>query len=241
MSYRDPERTATRRARSTILAALLVASTALIGVLGHQSSTATLSSTADSSTAAPTVAVRLSEQRGAPPWTTASSSHVHPGEPGGLRRESRGELGEADGVVPDGTTIFDDHLPAVAKLDPDLLGALRLSAKHAAGEGVEFIVNSGWRSQKYQEQLLREAVSKYGAEEAARWVAAPESSAHVSGDAVDIGPLDATLWLSEHGAGYGLCQIYSNESWHYELRPEAIYDGCPPMYADPADDPRMQQ
>jgi zinc D-Ala-D-Ala carboxypeptidase len=38
-----------------------------------------------------------------------------------------------------------------------------------------------------------------------------------------------------------LCQIYSNEPWHYELRPEAIDHGCPPMYADPTQDPRMQQ
>ncbi len=36
-------------------------------------------------------------------------------------------------------------------------------------------------------------------------------------------------------------QIYSNEPWHYELRPEAIDHGCPPMYADPTQDPRMQQ
>ena len=55
------------------------------------------------------------------------------------------------------------------------------------------------------------------------------------------GPFDATAWLSEHGAEYGLCQIYSNEPWHYELRPEAIDHGCPPMYADPTHDPRMQQ
>jgi hypothetical protein len=47
--------------------------------------------------------------------------------------------------------------------------------------------------------------------------------------------------LSAHGAKYGLCQIYSNESWHYELRPQAIDRGCPPMYADPTHDPRMQQ
>ena len=65
--------------------------------------------------------------------------------------------------------------------------------------------------------------SKYGSEaEAARWVATPDTSAHVSGDAVDIGPADATAWLSEHGAAYGLCQIYGNEPWHYELRPEAV-------------------
>jgi hypothetical protein len=74
-----------------------------------------------------------------------------------------------------------------------------------------------------------------------RWVATAETSAHVSGDAVDIEHFDATAWLSEHGADYGLCQIYSNEPWHYELRPEAIVFGCPPMYADPTHDPRMQQ
>ncbi len=63
----------------------------------------------------------------------------------------------------------------------------------------------------------------------------------MSGDAVDIGPSDATAWLSEHGAEYGLCQIYGNEPWHYELRPEAVDYGCPPMYADPTHDPRMEQ
>ena len=87
-----------------------------------------------------------------------------------------------------------------------------------------------------------EAVSEYGsAEEAARWVATAETSAHVSGDAVDIGRSDATAWLSEQGAEYGLCQIYGNEPWHYELRPEAIDRGCPAMYADPTHDPKMQQ
>ena len=83
---------------------------------------------------------------------------------------------------------------------------------------------------------------KYGSEaEASRWVATPSTSAHVSGDAVDIGPSGAAAWLSEHGAEYGLCQIYGNESWHYELRPEAIDHGCPAMYADPTHDPRMQR
>jgi D-alanyl-D-alanine carboxypeptidase len=159
-----------------------------------------------------------------------------------LRSEHRGALGEADGLVPDGVTVFDDELPAVANLDPELLGALRQAATDAAGDGVEFFVDSGWRSPEYQDQLLREAVSKYGSEEeAARWVATADTSAHVSGDAVDIGHADATAWLSEHGAEYGLCQIYSNEPWHYELRLEAIDHGCPPMYADPTHDPRMQQ
>ena len=139
-------------------------------------------------------------------------------------------------------TVFDDEVPAVANLAPDLLDALRRAATDAAGDGVEFVVNGGWRSPEYQERLFREAVSKYGSEEeAARWVATPDTSAHVSGDAVDIGSSEARAWLSEHGAGYGLCQIYRNEPWHYELRPEAVDHGRPPMYADPTHDPRMRR
>lgn len=136
--------------------------------------------------------------------------------------------------------MFDDGYPAVANLDPDLLGALRAAATDAADDGVKFYVNSGWRSPERQNQLLREAVSKYGsAAEAARWVATAQTSPHVSGDAIDIGGSNATVWLSEHGAEYGLCQIYRNEPWHYELRTDAINRRCPRMYADPAQDPRM--
>jgi zinc D-Ala-D-Ala carboxypeptidase len=176
------------------------------------------------------------------PSTAASAIDVLLSEPRGLRSEHRGPLGEADGAVPDGTTVFDDEIPGVANLDPALLGAVRQAATDAADAGIEFFVDSGWRSPEYQNQLLREAVSEYGsAEEAARWVATAETSAHVSGDAVDIGRFDATAWLSEHGAGYGLCQIYGNEPWHYELRPEAVDRGCPAMYADPTHDPKMQQ
>jgi hypothetical protein len=159
-----------------------------------------------------------------------------------LRGEHRRALGEAGGGVPDGATVFDDEIPGVANLDRALLGALRQAATDASHDGVEFFVDSGWRSPAYQEHLLHEAVSKYGSEqEAARWVATPNTSAHVSGDAVDVGHVDATTWLSEHGARYGLCQIYGNEPWHYELRGEAADHGCPPMYADPTQDPRMRQ
>src|SRR4030095_9520692 len=108
-----------------------------------------------------------------------------------LHGDRPGALGEADGVVPDGVTVFDDEYPAVANLDPALLGALRQAATDAAGDGVEFFVHSGWRAREYQEQLLDEAVSEYGSrEEAAQWVATPNTSPHVSGDAVDIGHSD---------------------------------------------------
>jgi zinc D-Ala-D-Ala carboxypeptidase len=151
-------------------------------------------------------------------------------------------LDEDDGVIPDGVRVpVFDEMPAVSNLNPDLLDALRRAAKDARVDGVDLRVNSGWRSPAYQRQLLRDAVVRYGSpEEAARWVATPETSAHVKGEAVDIGPPNAAAWLSRHGAAYGLCQIYRNEPWHYELRPDAVHNGCPPMYADPSEDPRMR-
>jgi hypothetical protein len=224
VTYSEPARTTTRQIRRIRVAGLVVVIAAIAAALGYQ----LLASS--SSTAASPIDVLPSERPGLR------------GEHRGLRSELRGALGEADGAVPDGTTVFDDEIPSVANLDPALLGALRQAAADAADDGIEFYVDSGWRSPEYQNQLLREAVSEYGSEEeAARWVATAETSAHVSGDAVDIEPSDATAWLSEHGAKYGLCQIYGNEPWHYELRLEAVDHGCPAIYADPTRDPRMQR
>ncbi|MEU5959533.1 M15 family metallopeptidase [Streptomyces sp. NPDC047525] len=216
---RIPARTTSRRIRWLIVVGLTVVIGVITAALGHWLPTPSLSSSPSASLSAP----------------AASPSGAHRGEP-------RGPVGEADGVVPDGVTVFDDAMPAVAKLDPGLLKALRQAATPAADDGVEFNVNSGWRSPAYQNQLLRQAVAEYGSEhEAARWVATAATSPHVSGKAVDIGPSDAAAWLSEHGADYGLCRIYKNEPWHYELRTEAIDHGCPRMYADPTEDPRTQQ
>lgn len=259
MSYSEPARTTTRRTRSTILAALVVVSAALIGVRVYQSGASSASSSVspidilhgedhiggDGRGGGEPVASqpRRPQPAGAGKQPEMPVAQTEPGRrllEGDQRR--RGAPGEADGAVPDGVTVFDRETPAVANLDPDLLSALRQAATDAVDDGVEFFVTSGWRSPAYQEQLRREAISKYGSEkEAARWVAPADTSPHVSGDAVDIGPFDATAWLSKHGAKYGLCQIYRNEPWHYELRPKAIDLGCPPMYADPTQDPRMQQ
>jgi len=228
MSYVQPASTASRRARVAIFAAVVVASAALASFIAHVPWTG-WSSSASSPIATGLRAPQQPDRRLGDP-------------PGDFPGERSGGLGIAGGEVPDGVTVFDDEYPAVANLDPALLGALRDAATQAARDGVEFVVSSGWRSPEYQEELLDEAVSKYGSrEEAARWVATPNTSAHVSGDAVDIGSSDAQTWLSKDGAHYGLCQIYGNEPWHFELRPEAISLGCPARYADAAHDPRMQQ
>lgn len=222
MSYGEPARMTIYRTRPRVrirwnrVVGLLVVIAAVASLLGHQ-----WPESSSSTVASPIDALR--------------------GELRDLRPEHRGALGEADGAVPDGTTVFDDGIPGVVNLDPDLLGALRRAATDAATAGVALAVDSGWRSEAYQQQLLDAAISKYGSEqEAARWVATPDTSAHVSGDAVDIGPAAAAQWVSAHGAAYGLCQIYGNEPWHFELRPNAGDFGCPPAYPDPTHDPRMQ-
>ena len=170
------------------------------------------------------------------PSTPATSVALRHGAPRGAPPRA---LGEADGAVPDGATVFDDGVPGVARLDPALLAALRRAATDAQADGVTFVLDSGWRSPAYQAQLLRDAIAQHGsAAEAERWVATPKTSAHVSGDAVDLGR-DAASWLAARGAAYGLCRVYGNESWHFELRPAAAGRGCPPTYADPTHDPRM--
>ncbi|HWH96226.1 MAG TPA: M15 family metallopeptidase [Baekduia sp.] len=230
MAYTERARTAPRRIRirRTRIATLGVV-VAAIAALGLDWRASSSSSDTSSSTAAPVHA-----RRGERPGSLS--------EAGGADSTGRFGLGEADGAIPDGTTVFDDGVPGVAKLNSGLLGAIRRAATDAAGNGVQFYVDSGWRSPEYQERLLREAISKYGSEAVAmRWVATPTTSAHVKGDAVDIGPSNAASWLSENGARYGLCQIYDNEPWHYELRPDAIAGGCPATYSDPTHDPRMQR
>jgi hypothetical protein len=226
MNHTAPARSEARGAPSLVLVGLAVVITAIIGTLVHQSA----------SSVAPSFSEVRRGDRGAA--TTEDDGAVT--DDGTVTED--GAVTEDDGALPDGATAFDDEYPGIANLDPALLQVLRDAATEAAYEGIEIQVTSGWRSREYQEQLLREAVSEYGSEEeAGRWVATADTSAHVSGDAVDIGPFDAAAWLSEHGARYGLCQIYRHESWHYELRPEATSRGCPPMHAVPGHDPGIPQ
>lgn len=127
------------------------------------------------------------------------------------------------------------------RLDPDLRDAFDLARAEAAVDGVVLHVTSGWRSHRHQQRLFDEAVAQHGSvEEASRWVARPGTSVHESGDAIDVGPDAAATWLAGHGARHGLCRVYDNEPWHFELRPDAVDAGCPATYADPTEDPRLQ-
>ncbi|WP_265521176.1 M15 family metallopeptidase [Oerskovia flava] len=147
----------------------------------------------------------------------------------GLPGVGSADEGAEDRSVPDDPRLrdtqvdpFDDDHPAIAGLDPQVRDALQEAARDAGAQGIElFWVTSGRRTAAYQEELFDRAVERYGSdEEARRFVASPESSSHVTGEAVDIGPTDAADWMVRKGAAYGLCQTFANEMWHFELATE---------------------
>lgn len=124
--------------------------------------------------------------------------------------------------------------PAVGNLDPGLLAAVQQAATASAAEGITMTITSGWRSPQFQQQLLDDAIATYGSPSAAlQYVQPPERSRHVFGQAVDIGGVDADYWLIANGARFGLCQIYANELWHFELAADAM-GNCPPLLATAA-------
>jgi LAS superfamily LD-carboxypeptidase LdcB len=129
---------------------------------------------------------------------------------------------------------YDVQNPAVGNLDPNLLTAVQLAAGAAAADGLTLTITSGWRSAAFQQQLLDDAVATYGSIATARqYVQTPEHSKHVFGQAVDVGGASVDQWLITNGAQFGLCQIYANEIWHFELAasPAGV---CPPLLLNAA-------
>jgi zinc D-Ala-D-Ala carboxypeptidase len=135
------------------------------------------------------------------------------------------------GWLPDTVMLspFDASNPVLALLDPSLLKAVQDAARSAAAEGIDMKITSGWRSKGFQQRLFDDAVRDHGSVDIARqFVASPEVSKHVTGEAVDIAPVDADHWLIRNGPRFGLCQIYANEIWHFELAVDE-HGKCPPL------------
>ncbi|WP_406229759.1 M15 family metallopeptidase [Nocardia sp. NBC_01009] len=117
-------------------------------------------------------------------------------------------------------------------LEPKLALAYSLAHDQAEAEGVELSITSGYRTPEQQEELWLNGLQTYGSpDEARRWVLPPSESTHVSGQAIDVGPRGGAQWLEVNGSRWGLCRIYENEWWHFEL---AALPGlaCPPLRAD---------
>lgn len=135
------------------------------------------------------------------------------------------------GYLPDGMTLspFDTSSQLLTQLDPLLLKAIQDAARSAQSQGVDITITSGWRSKGFQQRLFDDAVRRYGSIEIAQqFVASPDVSRHVVGEAVDIAGDGASEWLIRNGPQFGLCQIYANENWHFELATDG-QGRCPPL------------
>jgi zinc D-Ala-D-Ala carboxypeptidase len=152
-------------------------------------------------------------------------------QPPGHARADSGDGSLADGTV---LTPFDVQNPAVGRLDPALLSAVQDAATAARSDGITMTITSGWRSPEFQQRLLDQAVQTYGSLTAARkYVQTAAMSKHVIGEAVDVGGAGADQWLIANGARFGLCRIYANELWHFELATDA-QGACPALLPNAA-------
>lgn len=120
-------------------------------------------------------------------------------------------------------------------LDPNLSAAYNAAATEAHNAGVPLSITSGYRTPAEQEALWEDGLQTYGSPEAARrWVLPPNESTHVTGQAIDVGPREGAQWLEDHGSHWGLCRMYDNEWWHFELA--TTPDGpCPARLPDASD------
>jgi D-alanyl-D-alanine carboxypeptidase len=182
-------------------------------------------------------ALRVSAAVGALLLATCATAHAQPppppapGDTGGSLDIGAGAIDTFGGWLPDGVTLspFDVANPVVGLLDPALLSAVQDAARKAATENVDIRINSGWRTRGFQQRLFDDGVRTYGSIDAARqFVASPDTSKHVEGKAVDIAPVEADKWLIANGRQFGLCQIYANEIWHFELAADD-QGRCPPL------------
>lgn len=117
-------------------------------------------------------------------------------------------------------------VPGTTNMQVSAAAAFERAFDDARASGLAPEIRSAWRSERWQQVLFDRAVTRYGSTtEAAKWVLAPERSAHVKGYAIDVHPHAAAAWLQRHGPAYGICRTYDNEWWHFEYLATAT---CPP-------------
>ncbi|GAA2066862.1 M15 family metallopeptidase [Catenulispora yoronensis] len=127
----------------------------------------------------------------------------------------------------------EDDAWAVSGLTPPTRAALTAAQAAAARVGVTLTVNSGYRSDAYQQRVYDCWVKQTGSVREARLHALPPNeSAHVQGIALDIAPPSSAEWLARTHGGYGLCRRYANEPWHFEYQ-VSYKKGCPALLSHP--------
>ncbi|MGE0878612.1 MAG: D-alanyl-D-alanine carboxypeptidase family protein [Acidimicrobiia bacterium] len=94
--------------------------------------------------------------------------------------------------------------------------AFRQMTAAAKADGVTIGARSGYRSWKEQEAT----VEKNGLYDQGGWAAAPGTSNHGWGLAVDVNVDDqGQAWLRQNGWKFGFVEAVPREPWHWEFRP----------------------
>jgi LAS superfamily LD-carboxypeptidase LdcB len=121
------------------------------------------------------------------------------------------------------------------EIHPQVLARFLSAQSAAKEEGIEMVIDSGYRTTQTQEYLFNRAIKEHKtAEEAIKWVLPAELSRHPWGLALDVNlhhEKSGASWLEANGATFGLCRVYENEWWHFEplIAPGGI---CPPLKPD---------
>ena len=149
--------------------------------------------------------------------------------------------------VPEDTTANLQMIPQELTLNRteiflhnEAIEPLRAMAAAAAEAGVLLLVDSGYRSARYQRVIFRQFLEKgQRFENIARYVAPPGYSEHALGTVVDFHPSgrgfarsDAYRWLREHAATYGFHETLPRhgrhhfpwEPWHWKFQSDAADD-----------------
>ena len=129
-------------------------------------------------------------------------------------------------------------------IDKRIFSALQELQMHAKKDGFSFIVDSGYRSYDYQQQVLDSFIQKKGLDYAKKYVAPPGTSEHQTGLAIDFasfqdGKYQEALtekeieWLQNNAHRFGFILRYPKgkesitgynyEPWHYRYVGDLSY------------------
>ena len=137
--------------------------------------------------------------------------------------------------IPLGQTEIVEGSVRPDEVHPQVLARFLSAQSAAKEEGIEMVIDSGYRTTQTQEYLFNRAIKEHKtAEEAIKWVLPAELSRHPWGLALDVNlhhEKSGASWLEANGATFGLCRVYENEWWHFEplIAPGGI---CPPLKPD---------
>jgi len=137
--------------------------------------------------------------------------------------------------IPLGQTEIVEGSVRPDEVHPQVLARFLSAQSAAKEEGIEMVIDSGYRTTQTQEYLFNRAIKEHKtAEEAIKWVLPAELSRHPWGLALDVNlhhEKSGASWLEANGATFGLCRVYVNEWWHFEplIAPGGI---CPPLLPD---------